>query len=143
MNEYNFLEARDYLVFISQDVTKKLINDNETKLTDSERMAYGYIYEKLSGRFDIAQEIAKRGDNRNPAMVRWMTTLAIYYIYQCVPDLEIPERVIDNYKDTINEIQRVASGKDNSTLTPVKVDGKTRTKSQFYYNAKRSHNPFN
>lgn len=88
-----FLTIKDYLVFVTEGVLKKIVRDNNTKLTDSERMAYGYIYEKLSGRFNIDSEMARRGENRNPALVRWMAVLAIYYIYQSVPDEEIPERV--------------------------------------------------
>ena len=40
-----FLTIKDYLVFITEGVLKKIVRDNDTKLTDSERMAYGYIYE--------------------------------------------------------------------------------------------------
>ena len=139
----NFLTTSDYLVFITQGALQKILRDNESKLTDAERMAYGYIYEKLSASFNLDVEIQKRDGNRNPALVRWMTVLAIYYIYQSVPDNEIPERVRLNYEDTIAEIQRVASGKDNSTLQPVtSTDGTVRSRSRFYYQPRRSHNPF-
>ena len=138
-----FLTIKDYLVFITEGVLKKIVRDNDTKLTDSERMAYGYIYEKLSGRFNIDLEIARRGEDRNPALVRWMAVLAIYYIYQSVPDEEIPERVRQNYEDAIAEIQRVASGKDNSTLSPITdQSGEVRVRSRFYYEARRNQRPF-
>lgn len=138
-----FLTIKDYLVFITEGVLKKIVRDNDTKLTDSERMAYGYIYEKLSGRFNIDLEMARRGEDRNPALVRWMAVLAIYYIYQSVPDEEIPERVRQNYEDAITEIQRVASGKDNSTLSPVTdQSGEVRVRSRFYYEARRNQRPF-
>ena len=138
-----FLTIKDYLVFITEGVLKKIVRDNDTKLTDSERMAYGYIYEKLSGRFNIDLEMERRGEDRNPALVRWMAVLAIYYIYQSVPDEEIPERVRLNYEDAIAEIQRVASGKDNSTLSPVTdQSGEVRVRSRFYYEARRNQRPF-
>ena len=138
-----FLTIKDYLVFITEGVLKKIVRDNDTKLTDSERMAYGYIYEKLSGRFNIDLEIARRGEDRNPALVRWMAVLAIYYIYQSVPDEEIPERVRQNYEDAIAEIQRVASGKDNSTLSPITdQSGEVRVRRRFYYEARRNQRPF-
>lgn len=138
-----FLTIKDYLVFITEGVLRKIVRDNDTKLTDSERMAYGYIYEKLSGRFNIDLEMARRGEDRNPALVRWMAVLAIYYIYQSVPDEEIPERVRQNYEDAITEIQRVASGKDNSTLSLVTdQSGEVRVRSRFYYEARRNQRPF-
>lgn len=138
----DFLIMADYLVYITEGALQKIIRDNDTKLTDCERMAYGYVYEKLSNRFNLDKEIQKKGDDRNPALVRWMSVLAIYYVYQSIPDEEIPERVRQNYEDVIAEIQRVASGKDNSTLEPVTVNGAVRTRSKFYYNARRSNNPF-
>lgn len=138
-----FLTVKDYLVFVTQGVLKKIIRDNDTKLIDAERMAYGYIYEKLSGRFDIDLEITRRDDARNPALVRWMATLAIYYIYQAVPDEEIPERVRQNYEDVVAEIQRVASGKDNSTLASrTDASGEVRIRSKFYYAPRRKQRPF-
>lgn len=138
----DFLIMADYLVYITEGALQKIIRDNDTKLTDCERMAYGYVYEKLSNRFNLDKEIQKKGESRNPALVRWMSVLAIYYVYQSIPDEEIPERVRQNYEDVIAEIQRVASGKDNSTLEPVTVNGAVRTRSKFYYNARRSNNPF-
>lgn len=138
----DFLIMADYLVYITEGALQKIIRDNDTKLTDCERMAYGYVYEKLSNRFNLDKEIQKKGDDRNPALVRWMSVLAIYYVYQSIPDEEIPERVRQNYEDVIAEIQRVASGKDNSTLEPVTVNGTVRTRSKFYYNERRSNNPF-
>lgn len=138
----DFLIMADYLVYITEGALQKIIRDNDTKLTDCERMAYGYVYEKLSNRFNLDKEIQKKGDDRNPALVRWMSVLAIYYVYQSIPDEEIPERVRQNYEDVIAEIQRVASGKDNSTLEPVTVNGAVRTRSKFYYNSRRSNNPF-
>ena len=72
-----------------------------------------------------------------------MAVLAIYYIYQSVPDEEIPERVRQNYEDAIAEIQRVASGKDNSTLSPITdQSGEVRVRSRFYYEARRNQRPF-
>ena len=155
----NFLTLSDYLVFITQGALQKILRDNDMKMTDAERMAYGHIYEKLmtdaermayghiyeklSASFDLDAEIQKSGTDRNPALVRWMAVLTIYYIYQSVPDNEIPERIRLNYEDVIAEIQRVAAGKENSTLQPVtSADGTVRSRSRFYYRPRRTHNPF-
>ena len=106
-------------------------------------MAYGYISEKLSGRYQIAKELSKEGENRNAAMVRWMTVLTLYFLYQSIPDDEIPERVRENYEDVLKEIDRVAAGKDNSTLLPVLDNhGKPLTVFRWSSNPRRSHNPF-
>lgn len=97
----NYLQTCDFLVFISEASFKKLIRDEDCKVINAQTMAYGYISEKLSGRYQIAKELSKEGENRNAAMVRWMTVLTLYFLYQSIPDDEIPERVRLNYEDVI------------------------------------------
>ena len=110
----DYLQTCDFLVFISEASLKKLIRDEDCKILNAQTMAYGYISEKLSGRYQIIKELSKEGDSRNASMVRWMTVLTVYFLYQSVPDESIPERVRLNYEDVLKEIDRVASGKDNS-----------------------------
>lgn len=139
----NYLQTCDFLVFISEASFKKLIRDEDCKVINAQTMAYGYISEKLSGRYQIAKELSKEGENRNAAMVRWMTVLTLYFLYQSIPNDEIPERVRLNYEDVLKEIDRVAAGKDNSTLLPVlDRSGKPLTASRWSSNPRRSHNPF-
>lgn len=137
-----FLETEDYLVFLSATAFAKLTRDG-SKLDECERNAYGYINEKLCSRFRIAEEMAKRGGSRNASLVRWMSVLSVYYLYQSAPDDEIPERIVKNYDDVLKEIGRVASGIDNTTLAPVTSDdGKPKTAFKWSSRPKRTHNPF-
>jgi hypothetical protein len=139
----DYLQTCDFLVFITEAALKKLIRDNDCKLLETEKMAYGYIYEKLSARYQIHQELSKNSEARNSAFVRWMTILAVYYLYQSVPDDDIPERVRINYEDVLKEIDRVAAGKDNCTLSPVLDSfGKPKTSFRWSSSPRRSHNPF-
>lgn len=140
----DYLATKDFLVFISAASFQKLIRDNDTKIVDAENMAYGYINEKLSARYSVIGELSSKGEARNNSFVRWMTILTVYYLYQSIPDEDIPERVRTNYEDVLKEIERVAAGKDNSTL-PLVVDsttGKPKTNFQWYSETRRSHNPF-
>ena len=124
----NYLQTCDFLVFISEASFKKLIRDEDCKVINAQTMAYGYISEKLSGRYQIAKELSKEGENRNAAMVRWMTVLTLYFLY---------------HEDVLKEIDRVAAGKDNSTLLPVlDRSGKPLTAFRWSSNPRRSHNPF-
>lgn len=139
----DFLQTTDFLVFITQSSFQKLLRDNDSKILDSQGMAYGYINEKLSARYKIFPELSKRGESRNSAFVRWMSVLSVYYLYQSVPDDDIPERVRVNYEDVLREIDRVAAGKDNCTLCPVlDGSGKPRTAFRWTSSLRRSHNPF-
>ena len=139
----DYLQTCDFLVFISEASLRKLIRDEDCKITGAQTMAYGYISEKLSGRYQIGKELLQEGENRNASMLRWMTVLTVYFLYQSVPDDDIPERVRLNYEDVLKEIDRVASGKDNSTLIPVlDHSGKPRTSFRWTSSPRRSHNPF-
>lgn len=115
----HFLQSADYLKFISENAFQKLIRGNDSRLSDSELTAFGHVYDQLSARYRIDLEIQKQGESRHLSLVRWMTILAVYYLYQTVPDDEIPKRVRQNFEDVIAEIGRVVSGADNTTLTPV------------------------
>ena len=57
----DFLQTTDFLVFITQSSFQKLLRDNDSKILDSQGMAYGYINEKLSARYKIFPELSKRG----------------------------------------------------------------------------------
>ena len=117
----DYLQTCDFLVFISEASLKKLIRDEDCKILNAQTMAYGYISEKLSGRYQIIKELSKEGDSRNASMVRWMTVLTVYFLYQSVPDESIPERVRLNYEDVLKEIDRVASARTTASLIPVLI----------------------
>lgn len=139
----DYLNTCDFVVFISESSLRKILREDECKMLNAQSIAYGYIREKLSGRYRIEGELSKKGDDRNPSVVRWMSVLSIYYLYQSIPDDEIPERIRDNYEDVLKEIGRVASGKDNCTLPPLLDDsGKPRTSFRWSSSPRRSHNPF-
>ena len=83
----NFLTLPDYLVFITQGALQKILRDNETKLTDSERMAYGYVYEKLSASFNLDAEILDSLERRYTSMLS-LDELSTEMIF----DVDIPKR---------------------------------------------------
>lgn len=141
--ELSFLQKGDYLTFISENSLGKRLRDNAAKLFDCENAAFGHIYDKLSQRYQIKEEIGRKGQNRNPSLVRWMVILAVYYLYQSGPDDEIPEHVRQNYEDVLKEIEKVGSGRQNTTLAPVLDDaGSPKTVFAWASRPRRSHNPF-
>jgi hypothetical protein len=61
-------------------------------------------------------EFAKTGANRNQALLRWVKCLVLYYLYERIPDALVPERVIKNYDDTMEMLNKISDGKMNCTL---------------------------
>lgn len=141
----NYLETCDFHLFITDAALRKLTAGNPCKIQDCQDMAAGFILEKLSKRYKAGEELGKSGQERNRGMVRWMAILSIYYLYQSVPDADIPEWVRTNYEDAVEEIRRVAAGKDGTTLE--ERDGKDGPPGmggifRFSSERRRSHSPF-
>lgn len=139
----SFLQKADYLTFIDEAALEKICRHNAEKLSQAENYAYGYVFEKLSARYDIEEEISRPEEDRNPVLVRWMVVIAVYFLYQAVPDDEIPERVRLNFEDVTKEISRVGSGRENCTFIQVtNKAGRAKTKFRWASNPRRTHNPF-
>ena len=76
--ELKFLQQEDYLTFISENSLSKRLRDNAAKLVDCENAAFGHIYDKLSQRYRISQEIERQGRNRNPSwFAGWLSWQSI------------------------------------------------------------------
>lgn len=137
-----FLQQTDYKTFINPQLLNMLLSGDTNKLNDSEDMAEGYIYGKLSALYNIREEFAREGNGRNSTLIRWMLSLSVYYLHNTVADTDIPERVAKNYDDARKEINAVAGGKESTDLMPLKVGGKPKTRFRWGSSPKRSHNPY-
>lgn len=137
-----FLQQSDYKTFINPQLLNMLLSGDATKLSDSEDMAEGVIYGKLSKLYNIREEFAKSGSDRNSTLIRWMLSLSVYFLHNTVADTDIPERVAKNYDDARKEINAVAQGKESTDLIPLTVKGKVKTRFRWGSSPRRSHNPF-
>lgn len=137
-----FLQPTDYNTFINPQLLNMLLSGDAGKLSDSEEMAEGYIFGKLSTLYNIREEFTRSGSDRNGTLIRWMLSLSVYFLHNTVADTDIPERVIKNYDDARKEINAVAQGKEATDLLPLKVGGKVKTRFRWGSSPKRSHNPY-
>ena len=134
-----FLRENDFKGVVAKGVLTTLKGNSNINLAEAEGLAISKL-DPLRGRFDVGAELAKPGDNRNRALLRMMVNITAYYLYNTVPDDEIPERVVDNYKDELKDIKEIASGKLNSTLTTLTGDdGNAKTVFRWGSNPRRSH----
>jgi hypothetical protein len=93
----------------------------------------------LSGNYNIGLELSKTGSSRHQALLGWMLYLSVYFLYERIPDSELPDRVVKNYDDTMEMLRQIARGKTPTTLTPVTVDGKAKRTFRMGSNTPRSH----
>jgi hypothetical protein len=137
-----FLTLNDLDTAVNRRILDMITGEDESKLSDSEALAIGFVQGKLSSRYDLATELGRTGESRNLNLVRWMVFLTVYYLYNTVQDLDIPERVRLNYEDVSKEIVRIASGKEATDLKGIATGEGVKTLFQWGSSPKRSHNPF-
>lgn len=122
----DFISKADYLYQIKTYKLDQITEATDSVIDAAEDEAIGIILEMLSGRYDMNLEFGKSGANRNKALLRWVKCLTIYYIYERIPDAMVPDRIVKNYDDTMDMLNKISDGKMNTTLaqlTETDADG--------------------
>ena len=139
-----FLTTIDFVLKVSDDIRNQITNSNDSILDDAEQTAMAIIQDAFFDKYDLDTEFAKTGDDRHSNLLRWMLNLVLYFIYERVPDNQVPERVVKNYDDTISEIKFIEQGKRNTSLTKlIREDtGRPETNLRWGSNERRDFNAF-
>ncbi len=140
-----FLTYDDITAKVPITILNQITDSIDAVLDQAEQQAIAFVRDSLTNKYDLDAELQKTGADRHPSLVRWLTDLVIYYIYNRVPDLQIPDRVWKNYDDTRKELTDISSGRRQTTLTPVYTDdSKTQTNTYFRYDTRgnKSYSPF-
>ena len=139
-----FLTRDDYPAKIALDILDQITGSDDTIIDDAEADAASCISDRIEHKYKVSDALAVTGDGRSRTLVRWMLNIAVYYLYGRVPDLDIPERVVKDYDDTIADLDRIAAGKLPAPFERV-VDtttGAVPTRIRMGSNPPRSHNPY-
>jgi len=139
-----FLTPDDFLMKMSEDIRNQITDTNDAILDDAEIHATAIIQDAFYDKYDLDAEFAKTGDERHRNLLRWMLNLTVYFIYERIPDTEVPERVVKNYDDTVAEIKAIEQGKRNTSLTKLIREDNLRKETNFRWgsNEPRTHNPY-
>lgn len=110
-----YIIKTDYKTRISTDLLDRVIAEGASN-GDDILAAVSKIAEDTIGTlagviYDIAPEFAKAGVLRNHLIMVWALNIATYNIYQRIDDEEVPEKVIKNYDDTMEDLIKVSQGK--------------------------------
>lgn len=134
-----FLTDTDFKGILSPLVLTQLRGTGSENLSESEKLAISEL-DPLRAKFNINSELQKAGTTRNKTLVRILVNITAYYLYNTVVDDEIPERITANWKKELATIEKIATGKINSTLDTLEdAEGKAETNFRWGSNAKRSH----
>lgn len=135
-----FIADTDFKGIIGATVLSTLKGPDSVNLVEAEANAISEL-DPLREKFDIDGMLAKTKANRHKVLVRILVHITTYYLYNTVPDDEIPARIMENYKKELTTIRDLATGKLGSTLDP-HVDtttGEAKTAFRWGSNKKRSH----
>lgn len=117
-----FITQADYKPKIKERHILQIIEDEPDILTDAEATAMAIVENKLFQRYDMDQVLAQEGANRNRVVLRWVTCIVLYDIHERIDDELVPERIIKNYDDCMNEIDEISAGNKPIKLPPLEVD---------------------
>lgn len=114
-----FLETDDLKVKIRDARLQQLIDNDSTILEDASESAEATVRDYLSARYDMDEVLALTGNDRPKNVIRWVANIAIYYLYERIPDNMMPKRVENNYNETMDWLDEVSAGKKNVVLPPL------------------------
>lgn len=118
-----YVTKADYKGRISTVLLDMLIAEDATGIIANASRSAEDTINSLAGRlYDIPGEFAKLGTARNHFVLNMGLSIALYTIYQISDDEEVPEKVIKNYDDTINDLTKISTGKMTLNLPPAVVD---------------------
>lgn len=117
-----FITQDDYYHKIKERHLLQIIEDEPDILTDAEATAMAVIENKLFQRYDMDEVFAQVDDARSRVVLRWLICLVLYYIYERIDDDLVPERIVKNYDDCINEIDEVSAGNQPVKLPLLEED---------------------
>jgi hypothetical protein len=138
-----FITIEDFNRKLSVDIRNQITDNDDTILDLAEAEATAIIQDAFSQFYDLNSEFAKADTDRNMNLVRLMLNLVVYFIYERVPDSQVPPRVVKNYDDTIREIRDIEAGKRSISLARINdiETGKPSTVFRWGSNTKRTHTP--
>ena len=96
-------------------------DESDTLIDLAAGAAVALVRDALVARFDLDASFERAGTDRHPQVVRWCTTLALYFLWERIPDRTIPDRVKDAYDVTLAALAEISDGKSSVEL-PLRVD---------------------
>lgn len=112
----NWITSADYLQKITNDRLQQIIEGNTDRLDEAETTAVAVVKDALFQWYDTDSIFATTGSDRPAQVVRWCVNLALFYLYERVPDKLVPERVVQNYEQTLATLQDIEDGKKSVDL---------------------------
>lgn len=107
-----YVTKSDYKGRISVDLLNMLLAEDENAiLAQSSKVAEDTITTMAGKLYNVTAEFAKTTTARNYYILSMAINIALYQIYNIADDEQVPEKIIKNYDDTMDELQKISIGK--------------------------------
>lgn len=140
-----FLVFQDIEVILRSYRLLQIIDNDIFVVDTAASMAEAKIRDALYQFYDVNLILGATGAARAQNVLTWARHLAVYYLYERVPDEQVPERVVFHYKEVCDLLMEIAKGKISIDLPRLAIDtdgdGIPDPKTRFRWGSvkKRSH----
>lgn len=121
-----YVTKTDYKRRIDADLLNQIItegsNNGDDLLADVSKAAEDTIGTLAGVLYDLATEFQNAAAQRNGLVLTWAINIATYELYQRIDDEQVPEKVIKNYDDTMEDLVKVSKGQYPLNLPPKPAD---------------------
>lgn len=107
----NWISTADYKPMVRDNHLAQIIDADDVLLDSVEITAIQVVKDALHQWYHTEEIFSTSGANRAPQVLRWCISLAVYYLYERVPDKLVPERVVRSYDQTIEMLRDISDAK--------------------------------
>lgn len=93
----------------------------ENAIAEAESIVTDYLYQH----YNTELIFSKTGSDRSKTVLNWLKHIAMYQLYERIPDELVPERIIKNYNDTIQYLKEISGGDHSLNLPRRTTEGLT------------------
>jgi len=139
-----FIDETDLQGKMDATILSRITNDDETIVTTANKFVEDTLKNKLGARYNMTIELGKSGDARDGTLLEYALNLAVFRIYERIQDLDVPDRIVKLYDDTLTDLDKINEGKTSLSSLTKTLDTDGNKKTRFYYGSteKRDNNPF-
>lgn len=121
----NFLSLNDYKAMMPEKRLNQASDSDPLILASVEAIAVQVVKDALYSKYDISTIFQAVGTARKPNVVRWVTVLCVYYLYERLPDIQVPSRITASYEEVVDVLDQISDGKRSVDL-PLKEPAYTK-----------------
>jgi hypothetical protein len=136
----SFIDANDYRPYITDRRKSQIIEQDPAILDVVESAAIQRVRDCLYPKYDVDTIFATSGASRPAQVLRWVVIIAVFYIYERIPDLQKPESIKLSYENVLKELEEIEQAKKSLELPRSNnSEGEAKTKFRWGSQPPRGH----